>query len=120
MSLRSTDTLANERTFLAYLRTALAFIAFGFVIARFALFEREISFVMHVTLPGKQTSAVFGIMMAISGVAVGVYGALRYVLTDRAIRREQISAMPGWAAAAGAAIIGLIGLAVAVDLYRFK
>ena len=38
---RATDTLANERTYLAYVRTALAFIAFGFVIARFSLFARE-------------------------------------------------------------------------------
>jgi len=30
---RATDALANERTYLAYVRTALAFIAFGFVIA---------------------------------------------------------------------------------------
>ena len=119
MALRSTDTLANERTFLAYLRTALAFIAFGFVIARFALFEREISFIMHAVVPERQLSVAFGIVMAAAGVAVAVYGAIRYVLTDRAIRREQISAMPGWAAAAGAAIIAAIGLAVSLDLFRF-
>ena len=34
--------LAAERTFLAWIRTSLALMAFGFVIARFGLFLREI------------------------------------------------------------------------------
>ncbi|MBV9232636.1 MAG: DUF202 domain-containing protein, partial [Candidatus Eremiobacteraeota bacterium] len=45
--MHATDTLANERTYLAYIRTALAFIAFGFVIARFSLFAREFASLMH-------------------------------------------------------------------------
>ena len=47
---RANDVLANERTYLAYIRTALAFIAFGFVVARFSLFARE--FAALVALPG--------------------------------------------------------------------
>ena len=47
VEVRATDTLANERTFLAYVRTALAFIAFGFVIARFSLFAREFAMLVH-------------------------------------------------------------------------
>lgn len=43
---RQRDHQANERTFLAWLRTALALIAFGFAIARFGLFTRQI----HVAL----------------------------------------------------------------------
>jgi putative membrane protein len=39
---RQRDHQANERTFLAWLRTALALIAFGFAIARFGLFTRQI------------------------------------------------------------------------------
>ncbi|WP_239651307.1 YidH family protein [Neosynechococcus sphagnicola] len=33
---------ANERTFLAWLRTSLALIGFGFVIARFSIFLRQL------------------------------------------------------------------------------
>ncbi|MGB8700164.1 MAG: DUF202 domain-containing protein [Thermosynechococcaceae cyanobacterium] len=43
---RQRDHQANERTFLAWLRTALALIAFGFAIARFGLFTRQIHLAM--------------------------------------------------------------------------
>ena len=33
------DHLANERTFLAWIRTSIAFIGFGFVIVKFAVFD---------------------------------------------------------------------------------
>ena len=118
--MRSTDTLANERTYLAYLRTALAFIAFGFVVARFALFEREISIVAHITLPGKQSSTLLGMAMAIAGICVGVFGAIRYHLTDRALRRSEVSVMPTWAAITGGVVVTAIGLIVAINLARFR
>ena len=37
-----TDHLANERTFLAWIRTGLATITFGFVVERFGLLLREL------------------------------------------------------------------------------
>jgi putative membrane protein len=40
------DHQANERTYLAWLRTSLALIGFGFAIARFGLFTRQISFAL--------------------------------------------------------------------------
>src|ERR671933_327093 len=43
---RSTQFLANERTFLAWLRTSIAIIGLGFVVARFSLFLREFGFVL--------------------------------------------------------------------------
>jgi uncharacterized membrane protein YidH (DUF202 family) len=38
-----TDYLANERTFLAWIRTAVTIMAFGFVVARFGLLLRELA-----------------------------------------------------------------------------
>ena len=40
MITRYSDHAANERTFLAWVRTAIAMMAFGFVIERFDLFLR--------------------------------------------------------------------------------
>ena len=37
------DLAANERTVLAWIRTGIALMAFGFAIARFGLFLREMS-----------------------------------------------------------------------------
>lgn len=119
-ALRATDTLANERTFLAYVRTALAFIGFGFVIARFALFQREVSLVAHISIGGSGASTAFGTIMAIAGIFTGAYGSLRYALTDRALRRDQISSMPAWVAVTGGVVIAVVGLIVAINLYRTR
>ena len=114
---RPTDTLANERTFLAYARTALAFIAFGFVIARFALFTREVATVLHTSVEPSVTSTRFGIVLALAGVVCAVYGAYRYVVTARALRAGRNAPMPDSAAIVLTAAIGLLGLVVAVVLF---
>lgn len=82
------DLFANERTFLAYVRTALAFIGFGFVLARFALFAREIAAMQHVVLVKTSLSATLAVAMTISGIAVTEFAAVRYVGENRALREE--------------------------------
>jgi len=109
---RATDELANERTFLAYARTALAFIAFGFVIARFALFTREIAVVAHVRQVTPAISTIFGTAMALVGILCAGYGAYRYVVAARAIRAGTSTAMPDTGAAIIAGVIAVIGLVV--------
>ncbi|MBB5439184.1 uncharacterized membrane protein YidH (DUF202 family) [Pedobacter sp. AK017] len=36
------DHLANERTFLAWIRTSIGIMGFGFVVVKFSLFVRQI------------------------------------------------------------------------------
>jgi putative membrane protein len=117
---RPTDTLANERTFLAYARTALAFIGFGFVIARFALFTREVAAVAHLRDASPAISTVFGTGMALAGVACAAYGAYRYVAVARAIRAGGNAPMPDGAAIAVAGVIALIGAVVMWTLAAFR
>ncbi len=117
---KSTDYLANERTFLAYLRTALSFVAFGFVIARFSLFAREMSLVAHVALPSRHASTVFGVAMALTGIVVGLYGSYRYVAMDTALRKDKAVALPASAAVVGGVVVAIIGLVVAIDLFAFR
>jgi putative membrane protein len=109
---RATDALANERTFLAYVRTALAFIGFGFVIARFSLFTREMATLLHVHATPTALSTVFGAGMALAGVLCGAYGSLRYIQGSRALRAGDFSAMPDGAAIGGGLVIAAIGVVV--------
>lgn len=120
MENRTRDYLANERTFLSYIRASLAFIAFGFVIARFSLFTREISVIAHIRIPNTHASSEFGVGMAIAGIALGVYGALRYASTNAAIRSGAERPMPVWAAFVSAGVIAAIGVVVAIALFEVR
>jgi putative membrane protein len=75
---RARDHLANERTFLAWVRTSVAIVVFGFAIGRFAVALRQLS-----ALQGYQTKATgFSVWIAtiaiIAGVVMVVAGLLRY------------------------------------------
>jgi len=45
------DSLAAERTFLAWIRTGLALMGFGFVVARFGLFLHQLQLLQHASTP---------------------------------------------------------------------
>jgi putative membrane protein len=117
---RPTDALANERTFLAYLRTALAFIGFGFVIARFSVFLREAAIVAHLNVPTSGLSSSFGAWMAGAGVSCAGFGGYRYVVNAIAIRKGTSAPLSSAAAITIAVIVGIIGMIVAFALPTFK
>jgi putative membrane protein len=110
-ALHATDVLANERTYLAYVRTALAFIAFGFVIARFSLFAREFAALVHEKVEGPGLSAGFGTAMAVFGIFVALLGARRYATTDRGLREGRVvllSSVTGYVVSLFVALVGAI------------
>ena len=118
---RANDTLANERTYLAYVRTALAFIAFGFVIARFSLFAREFSVLLHVGGTGEGSlSTAFGTGMAAFGIVVAILGARRYAETDRGLRHGRVVALPPLGGYLISLVIVAIGAVVAVALLSYR
>jgi putative membrane protein len=78
---RQREHQANERTFLAWLRTSIALIGFGFAIARFGLFLRQIQ--LAVTQKPVATNSFFtsenlGITLVIFGIIVICLAAWRY------------------------------------------
>jgi putative membrane protein len=117
---RIADALANERTYLAYVRTALAFIAFGFVIARFSLFAREFSGLIGQAVPSRGLSLGFGTGMALFGAVVGLLGAWRYSSTDRGLRRSEVVALSAGAVYIVALFVAAIGLIVAFALLSYR
>lgn len=71
--------LALERTFLAWIRTGLAMMGFGFVVARFGLFLREIERARGGVVPaGHGISPVMGTALVALGVCVSAWAALRF------------------------------------------
>ena len=76
----ATDHLANERTFLAWVRTAIAIMAFGFVVVKFALFVRQVSLALGegAGLPDQRSSAAVGIFLVVLGAAISLLAFFRY------------------------------------------
>lgn len=79
----ATDHLANERTFLAWIRTAIAIMAFGFVVVKFVLFLRQVSIVLGegqhtATFPTQGRSAIIGITLVAFGTIISLLAFFRY------------------------------------------
>ncbi|MGC7872998.1 YidH family protein [Desulfosporosinus sp. SYSU MS00001] len=80
--------LANERTFLAWIRTSIAMMGFGFVVERFALFLKQMSYVLgqsnlDVTFPPSHGySTMIGISLVALGSLMSVLAYLKYRNVD--------------------------------------
>jgi putative membrane protein len=79
------DHLANERTFLAWIRTSIALMGFGFVIVKFALFIRQISAALgsKIAIPGKGYSASIGVIMVALGAIMATLAFFRYLNIEK-------------------------------------
>src|SRR5260221_2905710 len=74
------DYLAAERTLLAWIRTGLALMGFGFVVARFGLFLQQLRLIDHApAAPSYGVSLWFGTALIAVGVAVNLSSAWRHV-----------------------------------------
>ncbi len=74
------DHLANERTFLAWVRTSIALMGFGFVVVKFSLFVRQLSIAVtgHSFTPVTGFSGVIGFCLVGIGAVAALIGYLRY------------------------------------------
>jgi putative membrane protein len=86
---RVADHLANERTFLAWIRTSIGIMGFGFVVVKFSLFTREISVALGATrkMPQPGYSHLIGIMLVALGGLIIVFSYFRYITTQKQIDR---------------------------------
>lgn len=76
----ASDYLANERTFLAWIRTSIAIMGFGFVVVKFSLFIKQLSFVLGKSMgqPGKGYSSDIGILLVAFGSVMALLAFVRY------------------------------------------
>src|SRR5213595_2417584 len=89
-SKKVTDHLANQRTFLAWIRTGLATITFGFVVERFGLLLRELGFKIGLTevLP-IHYSSFFGVSLTLLGVIMMIVALVEFLQIRRSIDSER-------------------------------
>ncbi len=113
---------ALERTFLAWIRTGLALMGFGFVVARFGIFLREIRMTAG-AVPIQRTgySAWAGTALVLIGVAVQVVSTARYVSIIHQLNRgDDVTGAPSRTALTVSAVLALIGIGVAVYLIAIR
>lgn len=108
---------AAERTMLAWIRTGLALMGFGFVVARFGLFLRETTALnggAHLSQGGGSLWA--GTSLVLLGVALNIYAAVMHVRFSRRFHAgEREPHDPRFAVMVGG-VLALIGCGLAVYL----
>jgi inner membrane protein YidH len=96
-SKRATEYLANERTFLAWIRTSVAVVSLGFVLARFSVWLREFAIQRQPQFPVHRggISQIIGVGMMMFGGLLSVLAAWRYHVVNRDIERGKVTADRG-------------------------
>jgi len=94
---RASEYLANERTFLAWIRTSIAVMSLGFVVAKFGVWLRELATQLAPQTPIRSTglSLPIGVAMMAMGGALAVLAAWHYHLVNLAIERGEVRANRG-------------------------
>lgn len=112
---RQREHQANERTFLAWLRTAIALIGFGFAIARFGLFLRELQAAVtrqDMLPPSLLSSQNIGVVLVITGIMIIPLSVWRYNRIFWQIERNsyQTNRFIVWLTAGIVTVLGLLSL----------
>jgi uncharacterized protein (DUF302 family)/uncharacterized membrane protein YidH (DUF202 family) len=112
------DFLAAERTLLAWIRTGLALMGFGFVVARFGVFLQEVQTAQHggsIRLYG--SSLWFGTVLIAAGVLVNFFAGWRYTRLVRDLNHGETKPSRSLSQAIAVAyFLALVGLAMAIYL----
>ena len=112
---RARDHLANERTFLAWVRTGVALVVFGFAIGRFAIAIRQFLQIERHKVVTLGLSVWFGTLAIVAGVALVIVGWMRYRRTRTLIESGRFEPA-GFVIDFVGVLVALAGLALAFYL----
>ncbi len=116
------DYLAAERTLLAWIRTGLALMGFGFVVARFGLFLQQLQSIQsRFVAPPSGLSLWFGTALIGIGVLVNLLAGWHHYRLVKALDRgdPQVS-RPSSQAVVVAFVLALLGIAMAIYLVSLR
>lgn len=87
---KAREHLANERTLLAWIRTSIGIMAFGFVVVKFSLFVKQISLLLgkDSTIPQHGYSSLIGIFLVVIGAVVLLLAYVKYKRTEKQLANE--------------------------------
>jgi putative membrane protein len=119
---RARDHLANERTFLAWVRTGIATIIFGFAIGRFSIALREFLKIEGHGEASSGVSAWLGVISIVGGVLLILAGLARFRKTKLQLDSNTFEPA-GFVIDIVSYLLGLFGLALAgylvyIELFR--
>jgi putative membrane protein len=115
------DYLAEERTFLAWIRTGIALMGFGFVVARFGIFLEQLHLPERISAARPpEFSPWFGVALITTGALVNLFSARRFMhlagevdrnqFADRSLSRQGVFV---------ASFLTLVGVAMTIYLILF-
>lgn len=110
--------LAAERTLLAWVRTGLALMGFGFVVARFGLFLHEIAATRTAPPPSSGPSLWIGGGLVVLGVVVNLVAAVQHVRLLRRLERGEPYRATAWSLGVAVTIL-LACVGVVLTAYLF-
>ncbi|MGL5084017.1 MAG: YidH family protein [Microcoleaceae cyanobacterium] len=86
---RARDHLANERTYLAWMRTAIALTGFGVLIAR-------LRYLVSPETPGTGNGWALGLLFALTGLLTVLFSTWHYFSVLRAIEKNAYKPAERW------------------------
>jgi putative membrane protein len=112
--------LAAERTLLAWVRTGLALMGFGFVVARFGVFLHEVSALGHAPpRPASPLPLWIGGALVVLGVLVNLTAAVQHVRRLRQFGRGEPYRPTVWSMGVVVTLV-LAAVGVAMTAYLFS
>lgn len=109
--------LAAERTLLAWVRTGLAMMGFGFVVARFGLFMNNVVTPHSPPRPLACQSLWFGAVLVVLGVVVNVMAAVQHIRLLRRLERGVPYRPTIWSLGVGVTLLlAAVGVGMTVHL----